>query len=92
MTNLREEFWVLKYLKTLRKVISKCVICKRFGSPPVETPAGKLTVDLIRATSVFEIIRVDFAGPFSLKENKKFLLTMSYVTVKESLMGDLLLT
>ncbi|GBN89459.1 hypothetical protein AVEN_97323-1, partial [Araneus ventricosus] len=71
MTNLREEFWILKYRKTVRKVLKNCVICKRFDTRPIETPTAPLPVDRLRAASVFEIIGVDFAGPLYLKGNQK---------------------
>ncbi|GBL78773.1 hypothetical protein AVEN_65314-1 [Araneus ventricosus] len=71
MTNLREEFWILKYRKTVRKVVKNCVICKRFDARPIETPTAPLPVDRLRAASVFEIIGVDFAGPLYLKGNQK---------------------
>nr|XP_042907172.1 uncharacterized protein LOC107438580 [Parasteatoda tepidariorum] len=71
MTQLREEFWILKFRKTVRKVIRKCIICKRFDSRPIATPTAPLPVDRLRAASVFEITGIDFTGPLYLKENQK---------------------
>ncbi|GBM79729.1 hypothetical protein AVEN_27373-1 [Araneus ventricosus] len=71
MTNLREEFWILKYRKTVLKVVKNCVICKRFDARPIETPTAPLPVHRLRAASVFEITGVDFTGPLYLKGNQK---------------------
>lgn len=36
MSNLREDFWILKFRKTARKIIRNCVKCKRYNFRPIE--------------------------------------------------------
>ncbi|XP_015189797.1 PREDICTED: uncharacterized protein LOC107073618 [Polistes dominula] len=35
MCQLREKYWILRMRKTVREIISKCVICKRQGAKPM---------------------------------------------------------
>ncbi|XP_071043021.1 uncharacterized protein [Parasteatoda tepidariorum] len=53
MTQLIEEFWILKLRKTVRKVIRKCIVCKGFASRPIATPTAPLPVYRLRAAGLF---------------------------------------
>ncbi|XP_055928173.1 uncharacterized protein LOC129959378 [Argiope bruennichi] len=44
MTNLGEEFWILKYRKTVRKVVKNYVSCKSYDARAIETPTAPLPV------------------------------------------------
>ena len=71
MNNLREDFWILKYRKTIRKVIKNCVRCKRYDArskPLVEAP---LPVHRIKEAAVFEVLGIDYAGPLIVREGQK---------------------
>ncbi|XP_035226771.1 uncharacterized protein LOC118199092 [Stegodyphus dumicola] len=48
MTNLRENFWILKSRKSIRNIIRKCVRCKRFVSQRVEVEPGFPPEDRVR--------------------------------------------
>ncbi|GBM92520.1 hypothetical protein AVEN_123177-1 [Araneus ventricosus] len=44
---LREKFWILNGRKTIRKVVSKCVICKSFASKRIEIESSPLPENLV---------------------------------------------
>ncbi|GBO35440.1 hypothetical protein AVEN_98825-1, partial [Araneus ventricosus] len=68
---LREKFWILNGRKTIRKVVSKCVICKRYSSKRLEVDSGPLPENRVRDAAVFQITGVDAAGPLFLRGNQK---------------------
>ncbi|XP_071033036.1 uncharacterized protein [Parasteatoda tepidariorum] len=71
MTALRENYWILKSRRTIKKAIKICVVCQRFNSRPASIPEGPLPEDRVKEESVFEIIGLDVAGPLYLKERQK---------------------
>ncbi|XP_035217909.1 uncharacterized protein LOC118191217 [Stegodyphus dumicola] len=71
MSNLREDFWILKCRKTIRNVIRNCVIFKRFNlrlKPIIEAP---LPEDRIKEAAVFKVTGMDYAGPLILRNGQK---------------------
>jgi hypothetical protein len=71
MSSLREEFWIIRARKTIRRIVRKCTKCSRFDSKPIEIPLSPLPEDRVRNANVFEIVGVDLAGPLILKGNSK---------------------
>ncbi|XP_035221779.1 uncharacterized protein LOC118194704 [Stegodyphus dumicola] len=69
MTNLRENFWILKSRKSIRNIIRKCVRCKRFVSQRVEVEPGFPPEDRVREGATFEVVGVDLASPLYLRTN-----------------------
>ncbi|GBN09257.1 hypothetical protein AVEN_18574-1 [Araneus ventricosus] len=68
---LRGKFWILNGRKTICKVVSKCVICKRFFSKRLEADSGPLPENRVRDAAVFQITGVDATGPLFLRGNQK---------------------
>ncbi|GBM61401.1 hypothetical protein AVEN_70763-1 [Araneus ventricosus] len=68
---LREKFWILNGRKTICKVVSKCVICKRLSSKRLEVDSGPLPENRVRDAAVFQITGVDAAGPLFLRGNQE---------------------
>ena len=68
---LREQVWILKGRQLVRKVVNRCVRCKRFNSLPVCTPAAPLPKERFVGDSAFAVAGVDLAGPMFLKNRKK---------------------
>src|SRR5690606_1339712 len=67
MALIREKFWIIKTRQSVRRVISRCVICKRFTSRSFESTPAPLLENRVRDARVFEIVGVDLAGPLFLK-------------------------
>lgn len=66
VAKLREKFWVIKTRKAVRKIIKKCVICKRFNEPLATVPMAALPENRVKGAKIF-----DLAGPLFLKDSSK---------------------
>lgn len=64
---LREEFWILKARKTIRNILSKCVVCLRQVGRNLGAATASPPMDRIKDSAVFEVVGVDLAGPLYLK-------------------------
>ncbi|GFW99409.1 integrase catalytic domain-containing protein [Trichonephila clavipes] len=71
MSALRENYWILKSRKTVRRVLSECIICKRFTVRPLTTLSPPLPEDRVREAQIFEITVVDLCGPLFLRDRTK---------------------
>ena len=71
MCHLREKFWILSMRKTVRSVVLKCVICKRFDVKNMKADPAPLPVHRVKDAAVFEVTGVDFAGPVFLRGQQK---------------------
>ncbi|GBM50664.1 hypothetical protein AVEN_203992-1 [Araneus ventricosus] len=71
MVALKENYWILKSRRTIKKIIKTCIICQRFSVKQPEIPEGTLPEDRVKNASIFEVIGVDVAGPLIIKESKK---------------------
>ncbi|GFT12015.1 integrase catalytic domain-containing protein [Trichonephila clavipes] len=71
MSALRENYWILKSRKTVRRVLSECIICKRFTVRPLTTLSPPLPEDRVREAHIFEITGVDLCGPLFLRDRTK---------------------
>ena len=56
---------------TVRSVISKCIISKRFNAQEMKADVAYLPLNRLRDAHVFEIVGVDFAGPVFLRGQEK---------------------
>ena len=65
---IRMKYWILKGRKTVKEVVRKCIICKRYQGRVMSAPE---TADLpefrVNGSRSFETVGVDFAGPLYLK-------------------------
>ena len=68
---LRERYWILNGRKTVRKVVEKCIRCKRYSSKKLESIPGPLPEDRVKDANIFQIIGIDAAGPLILKTAQK---------------------
>ncbi|XP_035223057.1 uncharacterized protein LOC118195833 [Stegodyphus dumicola] len=70
MAMLRENFWILKSRKTIRKVLENCTKCRRFDSrPSTGTIPHLCQKDHVKDSSIcFEVTGIDLAGPFVFKK------------------------
>lgn len=71
MCHLREKFCIISLRKTIKSVISNCVICKRQKVKRMECEAPPLPPDRVRDAAIFETVGIDFAGSLILKGGGK---------------------
>ncbi|XP_071037961.1 uncharacterized protein [Parasteatoda tepidariorum] len=71
MSKLRERFWIIRARKTIRKVLARCVGCKRHQTTKIECNPGVFPENRVKDALVFEITGLDLAGPLILREKCK---------------------
>ena len=71
LTELRSRFWVIKGRQTIRRVISKCVNCKKIeGKHYVIPPTAPLPQFRVEENPAFTNTGIDFAGPLFVKSGE----------------------
>lgn len=68
---LREKFWILGGRQTIRRIITKCMICKRYSAKHLDINLPPLPVDRVRDAIAFEVTSVDFTGSLFFKDGNK---------------------
>lgn len=71
MTDLRNTYWILNIRRLTKKVVSECVICKKFRNTHYVVPEAPLPVDRIDGAAAFQITGIDLAGPLYIKNGGK---------------------
>ncbi|KAJ8974193.1 hypothetical protein NQ317_007577 [Molorchus minor] len=80
---LREEYWIVKGRKSVRNVISRCVVCRRYKAKELQTSPVALPQDRVRDAAVFEVTGksgvsdCDVADAASLKKRVRYTLKIS---------------
>ncbi|GBM23688.1 hypothetical protein AVEN_187976-1 [Araneus ventricosus] len=79
LVQVREKYWILKSRQTIKSVLSKCTICKRFNSSPGTQVIAPLPDIRVEQSAPFTIIGVDFAGPLFVKDTnaKQYILLIT---------------
>ena len=68
LAKLRSRFWVPKERQVVKRVISRCVPCKKIeGKSFTQPPTASLSEFRVRPASPSAKVGVDFAGPFFVK-------------------------
>ncbi|UYV77957.1 hypothetical protein LAZ67_15003031 [Cordylochernes scorpioides] len=71
LSKLREKFWIIRGRKTIKKIISKCIACKRLKEKSLQRPMAALPENRIGLGKPFQVTGVDLLGPLHLKEGGK---------------------
>lgn len=67
LVQLRERFWIIRARQLVKKIIHRCVICRKLQARPITQPSAPLPADRVTESQTFEVVGVDFAGPLILK-------------------------
>lgn len=71
MSKLREKYWIVHMRRQVKNVIRSCVVCSRFTCKKTEVPTAPLPEDRVKTASIFQVVGIDLAGPFFLKDGSK---------------------
>ena len=72
MARIRENVWVPRLRRMVKRAIKRCYGCRRFHVKPVgRPPPGNLPVDRTEGNRPFQVVGVDFAGPIKYRVTKK---------------------
>ena len=65
---IREDYWILRARESVKRVLKKCVVCKRMEGKPFATPKiPQLQPERVCEEPPFTNTGIDFAGPLYVK-------------------------
>jgi hypothetical protein len=67
LSELREEFWILRACQAMKKMVRKCLPCKMTKKPLGQQIEAPLPADRVKPQKPFEVTGIDFAGPLYVK-------------------------
>ncbi|XP_054278702.1 uncharacterized protein LOC128997139 [Macrosteles quadrilineatus] len=67
LSKVRQRFWILGGRPTVKKELSRCVICARYRSEQAQQLMGQLPPSRVTPSRPFLHSGVDYAGPFIIK-------------------------
>ncbi|XP_071951906.1 uncharacterized protein [Antedon mediterranea] len=71
ISKLRQKYWVINANSAVRKIISKCVICRKLRGKTCEQKMADLPVDRITPDEPpFTRVGTDYFGPFEVKRGR----------------------
>ena len=69
LTTLRERLWILRGRETVKKIIRRCVVCRRYETTPCKpTHFADLPDNRVSEDPPFTHVGLDFAGPLYVNE------------------------
>ena len=76
LVQIREKFWILKGKQSVKSVLNKCIICKKFNVRPGKQVIAPIPADRINESPPFSVCGLDYAGPLYIKgsDNKYYIL------------------
>ncbi|XP_064470007.1 uncharacterized protein LOC135384748 [Ornithodoros turicata] len=72
LVQLREEFWIIRARQRVKQILGRCITCRRNNSRASTEVQGQLPAGRITRSHPFQVIGVDFAGPLTLRQNRKY--------------------
>lgn len=70
LSSLNQKYWITDGLRTVKKVIHKCITCFRLKAAAASQLMGSLPADRVNVCRPFEKVGIDFAGPISVKMSR----------------------
>ncbi len=71
LSKLREKYWVLQSRRAVKRVLRRCVSCKRHTVKKMEVEPAALPAKRVESGEPFTTTGVDLAGPLFLKNKQK---------------------
>ncbi|XP_054709062.1 uncharacterized protein LOC129218764 [Uloborus diversus] len=67
LAQVRKKFWIPKGRQTVKRVISTCLICKKYSLKPAKQLTGQLPLERIAESPPFTNVGTDFSGAITVK-------------------------
>lgn len=67
LAQLRTKFWILQGRQAVKRVLIKCMVCKKHNTRPASQPMPPLPVDRVNESLPFQVTGLDFAGTLYAK-------------------------
>lgn len=79
LSQIREKYWLIKCRQTIKSVLQKCVVCKRFNASAGDQSVAPLPADRVDQSPAFTVVGIDYAGPLYCKniEGKLYILLIT---------------
>ena len=72
MAKIREQYWIPRLRRLVKRVIKQCYGCKRFQAVALAAPPpGLLPTERTEGSGAFEVLGVDFAGPIKYRKSSR---------------------
>ncbi|GIY14560.1 reverse transcriptase [Caerostris darwini] len=67
LSRVRNNFWIPRGRQVAKKVISTCLICKKYALKPTKQLTGQLPRDRVVESPPFAVVGTDFTGAITIK-------------------------
>ncbi|XP_042913188.2 uncharacterized protein [Parasteatoda tepidariorum] len=78
-SQIRKSYWIPQARQLVKRIIGRCVICRKHFAKPANQRTGELSKDRISQSPPFSVVGIDFTGRFYVKHKDEVL--KSYITV-----------
>jgi hypothetical protein len=84
LVEMRRTNWILRGRQAVRRMITRCTVCKRYSGKPLSQPTGDLPFDRVNREPSFRVIGLDTAGPLRVSDvdAKLYILVITCATVR----------
>ena len=79
-THIRQTYWIPQGRQLVKRIISKCVTCRKVEGPPFRSvPTPPLPQSRVQQSKVFQFTGIDYAGPLYVRDQKNQTSSKMYI-------------
>ena len=69
LTQIRQTYWIPQGRQLIKRIISKCVTCRKIQGPPFRSvPTPALPKSRVLQSQAFQFTGIDYAGPLYVRD------------------------
>ena len=69
LTHIRQTYWIPQGRQLVKKIISKCVTCRKIQGPPFQSvPTPPLPKSRVLQSQAFQFTGIDYVGPHYVRD------------------------